>query len=98
MTVLFTIFVCLVAIWLQWKNLQLSKRIEQSNLDLGFAIGRGLGRAEADERWSYRLRLVTEDIDAARTLADFEAQSAGWVTESKNRALEAGVSRDRVQP
>lgn len=97
MIAFFIIAICALSMWLQWRNHEMGKRIEQGNLDLGFSIGRVLGRVESDEQWAHRLRLVTDDADTARTLADLEVQSAEWVTESRNRALEAGVSPDRVE-
>jgi len=87
---------CALTIWVHWDNYQRSKRIKQACLDHGFLIGRAVGRAEEDERWSYRLRLVTDDIDIARELADFETKAVEWVTESKQIALRFGVSKERV--
>lgn len=88
---------CALTIWVHWDIYQRSKQVKQACLDHGFLIGRAVGRAEEDERWSYRLRLVADDIDVVRELADFDTKAAEWVTESKQIALRSGVSKERVE-
>lgn len=83
---------CLLISLLQWRLHRIHKRIEQNSLDLGFSLGRGLGKAETDEKWARRLASFPELSEAS---IDFATQANAWVAESKSDAKKVGVS-DRL--
>lgn len=84
---------CLLISLLQWRLHRIHKRIEQNSLDLGFSLGRGLGKAETDEKWARRLAASFPEL--SESFLDFATQANAWVAESKSDAKKDGVS-DRL--